>query len=78
MVADAAIINRYVDLTLFVVRVGVMERVVLPDVERWYKEKRYKNLCMLLNGVVDSMGRYGYHKYGYQKYGYDYGYTTKE
>ncbi|MCH5330662.1 MAG: polysaccharide biosynthesis tyrosine autokinase [Alistipes sp.] len=73
IVADAAIINRYADLTLFVIRAGVLERDVLPEVEQWYADKRYNNLCMILNGVTDSLGRYGYHKYGYHKYGYNYG-----
>ena len=73
VVADAAIINRHVDLTLFVVRAGVLERGVLPEVEQWYADKRYRNLCMILNGVSDTFGRYGYHKYGYHKYGYHYG-----
>ena len=69
IVADAAIINRYADLTLFVVRAGVLEREALPEVEQWYTEKKYNNLCMILNGVTEMMGRYGYHKYGYH-YGY--------
>ena len=77
IVADAAIINRYVDLTLFVVRAGVLERDVLPEVEQWYTDKRYNNLCMILNGVTDSFGRYGYHRYGYHKYGYHYKYGEK-
>lgn len=75
MVADAAVINRYVDLTLFIVRAGVMERAFLPDIEQWYEEKKYKNLSIILNGTTDAMGRYGYHRYGYH-YGY-YGYGKK-
>ncbi|MEY8686188.1 GumC family protein [Bacteroides sp. AN502(2024)] len=71
IVADAAIISRYVDLTLFIVRAHKMERVFLPEIDRWYEEKRYKNLSVLLNGT-ESFGRYGYHKYGY-RYGYQYG-----
>lgn len=72
IVADAAIINRYADLTLFIVRAGVMERAFLPDIEQWYEEKKYTNLSIILNGSTEEMGRYGYHKYGYHygKYGY--------
>lgn len=80
MVADAAIISRYADLTLFVVRSQLMERSLLPDVENWYEEKKYKNLSILLNGTMEAGGRYGYHKYGY-RYGYrygGYGYGKKE
>ena len=76
IVADAAIINRYADLTLFIVRAGVMERGFLPDIEQWYEEKKYKNLSVILNGTTDAIGRYGYHKYGYH-YG-NYGYGKKE
>ena len=73
IVADAAIINRYADLTLFIVRAGVMERAFLPDIEQWYEEKKYKNLSIILNGTTDAMGRYGYHKYGYHYGNYGYG-----
>lgn len=69
IVADAAIIGRHADLTLFVVRSQLMERAMLPDIEGWYEEKKYRNLSLLLNGTVDAVGRYGYHKYGY-RYGY--------
>lgn len=82
MVADAAIINRQVDLTLFIVRAYYLERAVLPEVQHWYDEKRYVNLTILLNGTDIASGHYGYHKYGYHKYGYhrygyhDYGYSS--
>ena len=73
IVADAAIINRYVDLTLFVVRAGLMERAFLPDIEQWYEEKKYTNLSLLLNSSSEAFGRYGYHKYGYHYGSYGYG-----
>lgn len=79
VVADAAIINRYADMTLFVVRAHLLDRAFLPDIERWYEEKRYKNLSLLLNGTSDSFSKYGYHKYGH-RYGYHcgYGYGRKD
>jgi len=70
MVADPAIINRYADLTIFVVRAGLMEKSLLPEIDQWYTEKKYNNLVVLLNGTEDKGDRYGYHKYGYHKYGY--------
>ena len=82
VVADAAIINRQVDLTLFVVRAYYLERAILPEIQQWYDEKRYTNLTLLLNGTDMASGHYGYHKYGYHKYGYhrygyhDYGYSS--
>ena len=76
MVADAAIINRYVDLTLFVIRAKMLERSLLPEIQQWYDEKRYTNLTIILNGTDLASGHYGYHKYGYHKYGYQkYGYA---
>lgn len=72
VVADSAIINRYSDMTLFVVRAQLMDRAFLPDLEHWYTEKRYRNLSVMLNGTTDAFSRYGYHKYGY-RYGYHYG-----
>lgn len=72
VVADAAIINRFADMTLFVVRAQLLDRAFLPDIEKWYVEKRYKNLSIILNGTSDAFSKYGYHKYGY-RYGYHYG-----
>ncbi len=72
VVADAAIINRFADLTLFVVRAQLLDRAFLPDIEKWYVEKRYNNLSIILNGTSDAFSKYGYHKYGY-RYGYHYG-----
>lgn len=80
IVADAEIINPHADLTLFIVRASLMERSYLKDIERWYAEKKYNNLTLLLNGTTDALGRYGYHKYGYGYggYGYGYGYGSKK
>ena len=80
IVADAAIINRYVDLTLFVVRAKMLERAFLPEIDKWYTDKKYTNLAILLNGTDATSDHYGYHKYGYHKYGYhyySYNYTSK-
>ena len=78
IVADAAIINKLADMTLFVVRAGLLDRSMLPEIEKFYTDKKYKNMSLILNGTDSGSGRYGY-KYGY-KYGYHYGYAgyTKE
>lgn len=70
IVADASIISKYADMTLFVVRAELMEREMLPAIQRYYDEKQYPNLALLLNGTSISRGRYGY-QYGYQSYGYN-------
>lgn len=70
IVTDSDIIAPHADITIFVVRVGLFTRSMLPEVERYYQEKKYNNMAILINGS-DTYGRYGY-KYGY-KYGYRYG-----
>ena len=75
VVADAAIINPIVDLTLFVVRTGNLERAYLADIERWYQEGKYRNMAILLNGT-EAAGKYGYHRHGYG-YGCGYGYGNR-
>ena len=70
IVTDADLIAPNVDVTIFIVRAGLLERSLLPEMEKYYQSKRYKGMVLLLNGT-DSTGRFGY-KYGY-KYGYGYG-----
>ena len=75
MIADAVIVNRVVDLTIYVIRAGSMDRRQLPEVEKLYRQKKFKNMAILLNGVKYKHSRYGYYKYGYYgSYGYSYGY----
>lgn len=71
-VADANIVNRVADLTMFVIRVGVQNRDFLPDLERMYKDKRFKNLCIVVNDADINLSRYG------SGYGYGYGYGYRE
>ena len=74
-VADASIVNRESDITIFVLRAGVQNRDFLPDFERMYQEHRFNNLTVVVNDVnVDK--RYGY-DYGYG-YGYGYGQNKKK
>ena len=75
IVADTSIINKYVDQTLFVIRAELLERAMLPEIEKFYQTNKYKNMFLLLNGTTDAYTRYGYHKYGY-RYGYHYGYGS--
>ncbi len=74
MVADAQILEKMADRTIFVVRAGLMERDMLPELQNIYDDKTYKNMCLVLNGTEDGGGRYGY---GYRNryYGYGYGYS---
>lgn len=71
IVSDAKIINRLADMTLFVVRAGLLEKDELPTIQEYYDQNRYKNMAIILNGT-DIHSGYGYHRYGYH-YGYHYG-----
>jgi len=77
IVADASIISREADVTIFVVRAGLLERSMLPELQKNYDDKKYNNMAILLNGT-DAEHHYGYHRYGYGygRYGYGkrYGY----
>jgi capsular exopolysaccharide synthesis family protein len=70
IVADAAISNRVVDLTLYIIRAGKMDRRMLPMIEQLYKDEKLKNMAVILNGIGVGTG-YGY-AYGYGGYGYGY------
>ncbi len=68
IVADTQIISKVADRTVFIVRAGLLERSMLPELEADFRDGRYPGLCMVLNGTVPKGGRYGY------SYGYSYGY----
>lgn len=79
MIADAVIVNRVADLTIYVIRAGKMDRRQLPEVEKLYKQRKFRNMAVLLNGVAYKRSGYGYYKYGYYgRYGYNYGYGYGE
>ncbi len=74
VVADAQIIDKFADRTFFVIRAGLFDRSMLPELDRLYEEKKYRNMSFILNGSRNDQGRYGYsHTYRYG-YGYGYGY----
>lgn len=73
IVADATIISRLADMTIFVVRAEALQLAALPDVQKYYDENRLPKMTILLNAPTDAFSRYGYHKYG-SRYGYSYGY----
>ncbi len=74
IVADAQILEKVADRTFFVIRAGLLDRSMLPELESIYQEKRFKNLSLILNGTESTGGRYSY-RYGY-RYGYHYGYAS--
>lgn len=69
-VADAMIIDRLVDLTMYVIRQGNLDRRHLPEIEKLYRDKKLHHMGIVLNGVTHSKRTYGY------GYGYGYGYFS--
>ena len=67
-IADATITNRIADLTIFIVRVGRLDRRMMPDLEKIYQSGQLNNMSLILNGV-------SLHQHGY---GYGYGYGSKK
>lgn len=65
IVTDAKILSKYSDLTLFIIRCGLMDKRLLPDVEEIYQSNQFKSLAVILNGQTDEALKYGYRKYGY-------------
>lgn len=77
-VADASVVARLVDFTLFVIRVGVQNRDFLPELERMYQDNRFRKLSIVLNDADVKTSRYGGGTgYGYG-YGYGYGHHKKQ
>lgn len=75
-VADASIVSRMADLTLFVIRVGEQIRAGLPSIEDLYKTKKCGQLCAVINDSDLKTRTYGYgYRSGYSySYSYQYGY----
>ncbi len=73
VVADAKIINSHADMTLFVIRAGLLERDMLPQIQHFYDTRRYRNMALILNGTDTSHLGSLRSTYGYA---YGYGYTA--
>ena len=73
IVADTQIISREVDRTIFVVRAGLLERDLVPDIQKMADTGKLTNMVLLLNGTKYEGGGYYYGKR--RGYGYHYGYS---
>lgn len=79
IVADATIVNKFCDMTVFVVRSGLFDKNMLNELQRNYEDGRYNKLVLILNGTSDESNGYGYRRYGYgYGYGYSYGYGNQK
>ena len=63
------------DLTIFVIRAGLLDKRALPMVEEVISGGVYPRMAVVLNGVEPKPRKYGYGRYGYG-YGYGYGGRT--
>lgn len=66
LVTDTLLISKFSDTVIYVVRANYLDKRLLPIAETLYKEKRLRNMAVLLNDT-DYEGGYGY------GYGYGYG-----
>jgi len=67
VVADANIVSRFADASIFVVRHGYTMKSQVENINKLYRENKLPGMCIVLNGV-SMKGRYGYgYGYGYHK-----------
>lgn len=77
MVADALLLSRLADSSLYVVRQGMSQKSSLSLVDELHRENKLPRLAIVFNGVQTGSS-YGYgKKYGYG-YGYGYGYYEED
>jgi len=63
IVADSTIITPLADMTIFILRAGLLDRRLLPELNRMYDTHRFNNLMVVLNGttsVATPYRRYAY------------------
>lgn len=70
VVVDTQIVAKYVDRTIFVVRAGLLERKAIAEIDAIYKNKRFNQMTIVLNGTDMSQRRRIHGGYGYGYYGY--------
>lgn len=75
IIVDASICNRLVDQTIYIIRSGMYDKRLLPELQEIYDNCKLTNMSILLNGVdYNKIQKYGYgYGYGFEyKYGYEY------
>lgn len=70
IIADAKLINRVADVTLYIIRDNKIDKRYLKELEKLFQEKKVNNLTILVTDVDVDNTRYGY------GYGYGYGYSS--
>lgn len=65
IVVDTQILAPLADRTIFIVRAGLLEKSAIPEIDDLYKNYRFKQMSILLNGTEHSFSRYGSDGRGY-------------
>lgn len=75
ILADTAIIGALADISLYVVRSGMIDKRYFTQVQQLADKGKLHNLSYVINEVDFKSASYNYYGYGY---GYQYGYGRKE
>ena len=59
VIADTGIVNHVADLTIYVIREGLLDRRYLPKLEKIHKTGKFKNMCVILNDCQMEKSGYG-------------------
>ena len=71
IVSDSFVVNRFADVSLYVVRAAYTHKKNIEDATNLYNSKKITNMYFVLNGSEENKNAY---RYGYGlKYGYGYG-----
>lgn len=62
IVVDTQIVSPYADCTVFVIRAGLLDRSALSELGEFYKERKFTDMSVVLNGTDTTHSRY--HSYG--------------
>lgn len=68
MVGDAKLISKLVERTIVVVRAGLFERSMIPELEKLYSSRQFPGMVVLLNDVKAAAFHSGYGSYGNKNY----------
>ena len=69
IVSDAFVLMEHADVNIYIARQDITNKKLFSSLIHEVKQKKPKELCILLNGVTLSASSYGY---SYGKYGYKY------
>lgn len=64
MIADTSIIAPLADLTVFVVRVRMFDKKMLPTIQDFYDTNKYGSMVLLLNATMQHLRRRNQYVYG--------------